>query len=275
MTVGDSPTSHGSPDLLSGRVAVVTGAARGIGLAIAERFVGAGASVVIADRDEPAARAAAESLDPAGGRSMAIAVDVSDSAQVDRLVESTEATYGRVDILVNNAAHARYDFAVDLGEEDWDYTISICLKGYFLCAQRAARSMLTAGGGKIVNISSMAASVGLARTVAYAASKGGIEAMTRVMAVELAESGVQVNAIAPGPIETEFSREVVSERGRAERLARLPVGRLGSPEDVAAATLFLASPATDWITGAVLPVDGGYTIAGAIESRREATAAKD
>jgi NAD(P)-dependent dehydrogenase (short-subunit alcohol dehydrogenase family) len=261
------------PDLFEGRVAVVTGSARGIGLAIARRFAAAGAAVVVADRDEPGATHAAETLDQLGGRVTAVGVDVSDATQVDRLMDVTRSTYGAVDILVNNAAHARYGFAVDLGEEEWDYTIAICLKGVFLCAQRAARIMLRQGSGKILNISSMAATVGLARTVAYAASKGGIEAMTRVMAVELAAAGIQVNAIAPGPVETEFSREVVSEQGRAARLARLPAGRFGSPNDVAGAALFLASPAADWINGAVLAVDGGYTVAGAIE-RRDASPAK-
>jgi 2-deoxy-D-gluconate 3-dehydrogenase len=127
--------------------------------------------------------------------------------------------------------------------------------------------MRAAGRGKIVNISSISAHVGLARTAAYAASKGGIEALTRVLAVELARDGVQVNAIAPGPVDTEFSREVVSEQGRAARLARLPTGRFGTPDDVAGAVLFLASPASDWVTGTVLPVDGGYIIEGASEAR--------
>lgn len=261
--------------LLLDRVAIVTGGGRGIGRAIAARYAAAGASVVVADRDEAGAQEAAAALVEKGGVAMAAPVDVSQSVQVDRLINLTRSTYGRLDILVNNAAHARYDFALDLSEEDWDYTVAICLKGVFLCAQRAAQVMIAQGSGKILNISSMAAHVGLARTVAYSASKGGMEAMTRVMAVELAESGVQVNAIAPGPVETEFSREVVSEQGRAERLARLPAGRLGSPEDIAGAALFLASSEANWINGAVLAVDGGYTIAGAIERRSESEAKAD
>lgn len=157
---------------------------------------------------------------------------------------------------------------MDLADEDWDYTLGVSLTGTFACAQRAARHMIDAGGGSIVNITSMAARVGLARTLAYASCKAAVEGMTRVMAVELAEYDIQVNAIAAGPVDTEFSREVVSDTGRAERIRRMPSGRFGTPEEVAAAALFLASPHASGIMGATLAVDGGYTIAGAIEPRR-------
>ena len=251
---------------LDGKAAIVTGAARGIGRAIAERFVEAGATVCIADRDGPGAQRVAREL---GDAAVAAEVDICDRAQVDDLMDLVVGRFGRLDILVNNAAHARYDFAVDLADEDWDYTIGVSLTGTFACAQRAARQMIDAGGGSIVNITSMAARVGLARTVAYASCKAAVEGMTRVMAVELAEYDIQVNAIAPGPVDTEFSREVVSETGRAERVRRMPSGRFGTPDEVAAAALFLASPHASGITGATLAVDGGYTIAGAIESRRQ------
>jgi NAD(P)-dependent dehydrogenase (short-subunit alcohol dehydrogenase family) len=256
-----------SPDggRLDGKVAVVTGAARGIGRAIADRLAGAGAAVVTTDIDRDGARAAADALIAAGARAHAVAVDISRPESVETMMDEAESTYGALDILVNNAGHARYAFATDMAEPDWRYTVDVCLTGTFLCAQRAARTMQAAGYGKIVNISSISAHVGLARTAAYAASKGGIEALTRVLAVELAGDGVQVNAIAPGPVDTEFSREVVSEQGRAARLARLPAGRFGAVDDVAGAALFLVSSDSDWITGTVLIVDGGYTIEGASE----------
>ena len=251
---------------LEGQVAIVTGAARGIGYAIARRFADAGAAVCIADRDSDGAERAARSI---GVAALGVPVDIADRRQVEALMGAVEHRYGRIDVLVNNAAHARYDFAVDLADDDWDYTLGVSLTGTFTCAQRAARRMMATGGGRIVNISSMAARVALARTVAYAACKGALEAMTRVMAIELAEYGVLVNAIAPGPVDTEFSREVLTEQGRAERLRRLPMRRFGTAEEVAAAALFLASPDAAWVTGATLAVDGGFTIAGAIESRRE------
>lgn len=260
-----SPSNEGRR--LAGQVAIVTGAARGIGLAIAERLAGAGAAVMLADRNRAGAREAADRLARSGARSASAAVDIRRADQVDELIAKTRSTFGGLDILVNNAAHAHYGFAADLAEEDWRDTLDVCLTGTFMCAQGAARAMIENERGKIINISSIAARVGLARTAAYAAAKGGIEALTRVLAVELAESGIQVNAIAPGPIDTEFSREVVSESGRAARIARLPGAVLGEVNDVAGAALFLASPDSNWVTGTTVVVDGGYTIAGAIESR--------
>jgi NAD(P)-dependent dehydrogenase (short-subunit alcohol dehydrogenase family) len=251
---------------LQDKTAVITGGARGIGRAIAERFVEEGASVVLADRDAEAAEKAASDL---GDRAWGYKVDVTRRTEVEELVQTVAQRAGRLDILVNNAAHARYDFAVDLAEEDWDYTVDISLKGYFLCSQAAARQMLRQGSGKIVNISSIAAKVGLARTAAYAASKGGINALTHVMAIELARDNIQVNAIGPGPVETEFMLSVVSEAGLAERRARVPIGRLGQPSDIAGAAVFLASADSDWVTGSVLMVDGGYTVLGAMEQREK------
>jgi NAD(P)-dependent dehydrogenase (short-subunit alcohol dehydrogenase family) len=254
---------------LRGRVAIVTGAARGIGQAIAEHLAEAGASVAVADRDRDGAERVAQALRAGGATALAVGVDISDRRQLDEMFAIVDDQLGQLHVLVNNAAHARYDFAVDLADEDWDYTLGVSLTGTFTCAQRGARRMIQGGRGRIINISSMTAQVALARTVAYASSKAAVQAMTRVMAIELAEYGIAVNAIAPGPVDTEFSREVLSEEGRAQRLSRLPSGRFGTPADVAGVALFLASPAAEWITGAVLPVDGGYTIAGAIESHRQ------
>ena len=251
---------------LKDKVAVVTGGARGIGRAIAERFIEEGATVVLADRDAEAAEGTAADL---GERARAHTVDVTHRQEVEDLIDAVDQSAGRLDVLVNNAAHARYDFAVDLAEEDWDYTVDISLKGYFLCSQAAARQMLRQGGGKIVNVSSISSVMGLARTIAYAASKGGVDALTRVMAIELAQDNIQVNAVAPGPVETEFMLSVVSEAGLVERRARVPIGRLGQPSDIAGAATFLASDDSDWVTGEIFRVDGGYTVLGAMEKREK------
>ena len=249
---------------LQDKTASITGGALGIGRAIAERFFEEGAIVVLADRDAEAAERTASDL---GDRAWGHRVDVTRRTEVEELVRTVAERNGRLDILVNNAAHARYDFAVDLAEEDWDYTVDISLKGYFLCSQSAARQMLRQGGGKIVNVSSISAVVGLARTAAYAASKGGVNGLTNVMAIELARDNIQINTIAPGPVETEFMLSVVSEAGLAQRRERVPIGRLGQPSDIAGAAVFLASADSDWMTGSEIRVDGGYTVLGAMEQR--------
>jgi len=250
---------------LAGRACVVTGAARGIGRSIAERLLADGAaSVVIADRDAEGAQRTASEL---GERAWGEALDVTHADELLRVVDTVRDRTGALDVWVNNAAHARYDFAVDLQEEDWDYTVGISLKGYFLGSQAAARQMLRQGHGKIVNVSSISAVVGLARTAAYAASKGGVDSLTRVMAVELARDNIQVNAVAPGPVVTEFSREVVSEEGFRQREERIPIGRMGQPDDVAGVVAMLSGPDSDWMTGEVVRVDGGYSILGAMERR--------
>lgn len=252
---------------LPGKTAIITGGAGGIGFAIAETFASAGASVVIADRDGAAAEQAHTVLAEWGARSLSFEVDIARAEQIDHLMDATMSHFGSVDILVNCAAHARFGFALDFSEEDWDYTHSISLRGNFFCAQRAARIMAAAGSGKIINISSMTVPLAHARNIAYSSAKGAMETITRILGLELAEYGIQVNAIAPGPIDTAMSRAALTEQGKAARLSRLPGGHFGAPADVAGAALFLASPSSDWITGAVLAVDGGYTATGTIEKR--------
>lgn len=252
---------------LEGKVAVITGGARGIGYAIAESFVAEGAKVVIADKDAEGARRACAELSRDGASAMPVEVDITDVAQIDAMVAATTEQFGSLDVLVNNAAHARFGFVLDFTEEDWEYTQDVSLKGNFFCAQRAARAMVDAGGGKIINISSMTVPLGHTRNVAYSSMKGAIEVMTKVFAVELAQYGIQVNAIAPGPVDTELSRAVLTEAGRAVRMTRLASGRFGTPQDIAGAAVFLASSAADWVTGSVVAVDGGYTATGVIEQR--------
>ena len=252
---------------LKNKCAIVTGAARGIGYATAELFSAAGAAVLVADRDGEAAREAAQTISAARGAHVeAFEVDIADPRQVDAMVATAVDRLGGVDVLVNNAAHARWARILEISDEDWDYTYSVCLKGSFMCLQRAARVMRDAGrGGKIINVSSMTVPLGHTRSVAYSSMKGAIETLTRVAAVELAEHGIQVNAIAPGPTDTEMSRAALTEAGRAARLTRLPGGRFGKPSEVAGAALFLASSHSDWVTGTVLAVDGGYTATGVME----------
>ncbi|MEA2201851.1 MAG: hypothetical protein QOI89_2447 [Solirubrobacteraceae bacterium] len=255
---------------LKDRRAIVTGAARGIGFAIAERLHAAGASVMLADINGEGAEAASRRIDRGSSRLRSVAVDIADVSQIDAMVSASVEAWGGLDILVNNAAHARFGTVLEIGEEDWDYTYAVSLRGNFFCLQRAARAMVVSGGGKIVNVSSMTVPLGHARNIAYSSMKGAIEVMTRVSAVELAPHDIQVNAVAPGPIDTELSRAVLTERGRADRLRHLPGGRFGQPHDVAGAVLFLSSDDADWITGSILAVDGGYTATGVFEHGSDA-----
>jgi NAD(P)-dependent dehydrogenase (short-subunit alcohol dehydrogenase family) len=252
------------PGLLDGKRAIVTGGARGIGYGVAELMHAAGAELMIADVDEAGARRACEEIGGDSGRLRWCAVDIREVAQIDAMVAATVEAFGGLDILVNNASHARFGLVLDLTEEDWDYSYEVGLRGNFFCMQRAARAMAEAGGGKIVNVSSMTVPLGHARNCAYSSMKGGIEVMTRVAAVELSPHGIQVNAVAPGPVDTPLARSVQTEWGWKQRVNHLPGGSFAEPSDIAGAVAFLCSGLSDWITGAILPVDGGYTATGAL-----------
>ena len=241
---------------LDGRVAIVTGAARGIGFAIAQRFAGEGAKVVVADLTEDAIRAAAAKI-PA---SMPVAADVSLKADVTRLVEATVGSHGRIDVLVNNAGITHAADFLDLEEADFDRVLRVNLKSMFLCGQAVARHMVANGTkGAIVNLSSVNAVLAIANQVPYVVSKGGINQLTRVMALGLAPHGIRVNAIGPGTIATEMARQAVlgDEASRRKILSRTPLGRLGEPEEVAAVAAFLASDDASYLTGQTIYPDGG------------------
>lgn len=244
---------------LAGRVAIVTGGNRGIGLAIAEALGKAGAAIVIAARDADAGEQAAASV---GGKAMFISTDVTSQDSCQAMVKGAEERFGRVDILVNNAGIMRASRAEDLKLADWQAVLDINLTGAFLCAQAAYPAMLRRKGGKIINLGSLASNFGTAAGAAYACSKGGILQLTRSLAVSWGPDNIQVNAILPGYIESEMTRRAEAERPGAfdAKRARTPAGRIGQPEDIGGAAVFLASDASSFVTGASIAVDGGYAI---------------
>jgi NAD(P)-dependent dehydrogenase (short-subunit alcohol dehydrogenase family) len=239
------------------RVAVVTGGAKGLGLADAERLARAGYAVVVADLDGEAASAAARQL---GGGAIGATVDVRDAAGVHELFARVDAELGRLDVLVNNAGISHPEPTVELSEERWQRMIDIHLGGTFRCS-KSAHPLLARQGGAIVNVSSIAAILGAGKRASYAAAKGGIAALTRDLAMEWAGDGIRVNAVAPGVIETEILTENI-ERGMLDPAvfdARIPLGRMGRPEEIAETVFFLADTAT-YVTGQVIVVDGGFTV---------------
>ncbi len=240
---------------LSNKVAIVTGAGRGIGREIALKLAGVGATVVVNDIGE--AEAVAEEIRASIKRpSLAVAANVGLAADVARLVETTVATYGRVDILVNNAGINRDQLVLRMSDDDWDSVLNIDLKSVFLCTRAVVRHMIKQRWGRIVSLSSIVGLVGNAGQANYASAKAGIIGFTRSVAKEVASRGVTVNAIAPGFIDTPMTQRL-EEAHREELKKRIPVGYFGSPRDVAEAVAFLVSEEARYITGQVLSVDGG------------------
>jgi len=247
---------------LKDKVAIVTGARRGMGRTHALVLAKAGAKVVVADISLEDCQKVVEEIEKNGGEAIAVKCDVSKKEEVKEMVKETVEKFGKVDILVNNAGITQFKPFLELTEEEWDRTIDINLKGYFLCAQATAEEMAKQKAGVIVNIASVAMGqqgIGFPTLVHYCASKGGIVGMTEALAVELAPFGIRVNAIAPGMIDTPMIDPVKKDPGTMEAmLARVPMHRVGKPEEVSNLVLFLASDASSYITGSTVVIDGGW-----------------
>ena len=248
---------------LKGKVAIVTGGNGGIGLGIARGLASAGASIVIAARNAQKTAKAAETIrGDHGAKVLELEVDVRRENQVTYMAEKTLEAFGRIDVLVNNAGINIRKLPQDLTTAEYDEVLEVNLRSAFLCSKAVYPTMKKAGAGKIINIGSMTSLFGGAKLMAYGASKGGIVAMTRALAVAWAPDNIQVNAILPGWIDTDLTRRArVELEGLNERvLSRTPAGRWGRPEDLQGTAIYLATAASDFITGVALPVDGGYSV---------------
>ena len=246
----------------AGKVALVTGAGSGIGLATAKAFGGAGASVVLADRREDAVRAAAEGLSASGGKALAIRCDVTDDTQVASMIDRTVSTFGRLDAAFNNAGvmQRRVDTAEISGDE-WDRVMAINLRGVWSCMKYELPQMLRNGGGAIVNCSSIGGVIGVPGLAAYHAAKHGVIGLTKTAALEYATRKIRINAVCPGTINTPMAESLTGGDPKilAEFVKDEPIGRIAEPEEVAAAVLWLCSPGASYVVGHALFVDGGYT----------------
>jgi 3-oxoacyl-[acyl-carrier protein] reductase len=240
---------------LSGRIAIVTGASRGIGRAVASILAGAGATVVAGARADHAGETVA-AITAAGGQAVAMTLDVTDPASVHALVETTLERFGRIDVLVNNAGIARDQLLLRTKRDDWDAVLATNLTGAFTCAQAVARPMVRQRSGRIVCIGSVVGQTGNSGQSSYAASKAGLVGFAKSLARELASRQITVNVVAPGLVETDMTR-AITEQARGDWASQIPLGRLGTPDDVAAAVCFLASDAAAYITGQVVAVNGG------------------
>ncbi len=245
---------------LTGRVAVVTGGNGGIGLGMAEGLAAAGAAVVVAARNREKSEAAVAGLIAAGARSHFVALDVADPQSCRHMVQQTLDRFGRLDILVNNAGMSVRKPPQDYAIAEWQAVLDTNLTGALVCCQAAYGAMQAQGGGKIINIGSMFSIFGAAYAAAYAASKGALVQLSKSLAVAWAKDNIQVNAVLPGWIDTELTRDARRQvDGLNERiLRRTPAGRWGTPADLAGIAVFLAAPASDFVTGAAIPVDGGF-----------------
>ncbi len=263
VTVTFLPTPHVEVSVqelrLHGKVAVVTGSSTGLGYGIAVCLARAGADVVVTSRTMGSLSAVTSAVETTGRRCLPVALDVLDVHSIENLVERVKSKFGRFDILVNNAGINIRGPALDVTEEQWDTVLDTNLRGLFFCSQAVARQMIPAGGGSIVNLASTLGVVGMENRASYCASKGGVVLLTKALAVEWAPHNVRVNAVAPTFVLTDMTVAVLSDpASKARALAKIPMGRVGEVDEVANAVLFLVSPASSFITGAVLPIEGGY-----------------
>ena len=244
--------------ILKDRIAIVTGAGRGIGRGISLALAKEGCSVMVSDINQEDCLRVVSEIEAIGSKAMVIKCDVSQKKEVDKMISETVKKFGKLDILVNNAGIYPFVPFMDMSENDWDKVINVNLKSIFLCSQAAAKQMKE--GGKIVNISSIAAFIGFPGLVHYCASKGGINAMVRALALELAPRKINVNNVAPGAIETPGASQGLTEEVKKQTITGIPWARMGKPEDIAEAVVFLASDKADYITGQTIIVDGGYVL---------------
>ncbi len=245
---------------LENKVAIVTGGGSGIGQAIAILFAKEGAKVVVAGRRLEVLQTTVAEIEKLGGEALAVTTDVSSFSSVQNLIQKTLEKFGKIDILVNNAGIYLPGDAVSTTEEDWDKVLAIDAKGTFLCSKAALPSMVKQGKGKIVNTASIAGWVGFEGSTAYCAAKGAVVNLTREMALDYGPKNININAIAPGIIETDMTQGFLKdENAKKAFLAKTPMGRIGRPLDIAYAALYLASDESDFVTGEILVVDGGWT----------------